>query len=68
MTFPITFPNAVYSITANPKVNTMNTSTGNISVLACVNGTTSGFTLWADSNQGQDFSIEQPCYWIAIGR
>lgn len=68
VTFPITFPNAVYSITANPKVNTMNTSTGNISVLACVNGTTSGFTLWADSNQGQDFSIEQPCYWIAIGR
>lgn len=68
VTFPITFPNAVYSITANPKVNTMNTSTGNISVLACANGTTSGFTLWADSNQGQDFSIEQPCYWIAIGR
>lgn len=68
VTFPITFPNAVYSITANPKVNTMNTSTGNISVLACANGTTSGFTLWADSNQGQDFSIAQPCYWIAIGR
>lgn len=68
VTFPITFPNAVYSITANPQVNTMNTSTGNISVLACVNGTTSGFTLWADSNQGQDFSIAQPCYWMAIGR
>lgn len=68
VTFPITFPNAVYSITANPKVNEMNTSTGNISVLACVNGTTSGFTLWADSNSGQDFSISQPCYWMAIGR
>lgn len=68
VTFPITFPNAVYSITANAKVNQMNTSTGNISVLACVNGTTSGFTLWADSNSGQDFSIAQPCYWIAIGR
>lgn len=68
VTFPITFPNAVYSITANAKVNQMNTSTGNISVLACANGTTSGFTLWADSNSGQDFSIAQPCYWIAIGR
>lgn len=68
VTFPITFPNAVYSITANVKVNEMNTSTGNISVLACANGTTSGFTLWADSNSGQDFSIAQPCYWIAIGR
>lgn len=68
VTFPITFPNAVYSITANAKLNAMNTSTGNISVLACVNGTTSGFTLWADSNSGQDFSIAQPCYWIAIGR
>lgn len=68
VTFPITFPNAVYSINASPKLNQMNTSTGNISILACVNGTTSGFTLWADSNKGQDFSIEQPCYWIAIGR
>lgn len=68
VTFPITFPNAVYSITANAKINQMNTSTGNISVLACVNGTTSGFTLWADSNSGQDFSIAQPCNWIAIGR
>lgn len=68
VTFPITFPNAVYSITANAKINQMNTSTGNISVLACVNGSTSGFTLWADSNSGQDFSIAQPCNWIAIGR
>lgn len=68
VTFPITFPNAVYSINASPKLNQMNTSTGNISILACVNGTTSGFTLWADSNKGQDFSIAQPCYWIAIGR
>lgn len=68
VTFPITFPNAVYSISASPKLNQMNTSTGNISILACANGTTSGFTLWADSNKGQDFSIAQPCYWIAIGR
>lgn len=68
VTFPITFPNAVYSINANPKLNQMNTSTGNITVLACVNGTTTGFSLWGDSNSGQDFSIAQPCYWIAIGR
>lgn len=68
ITFPITFPNAVYSINANPKLNQMNSSTGNITVLACVNGTTTGFTLWGDSNSGQDFGIAQPCYWIAIGR
>lgn len=68
VTFPITFPNAVYSISANPKLNQMNTSTGNITVLACVNGTTTGFSLFGDSNSGQDFSIAQPCYWIAIGR
>lgn len=68
VTFPITFPNAVYSINANPKLSQMNTSTGNITVLACVNGTTTGFSLVGDSNSGQDFSIAQPCYWIAIGR
>lgn len=68
VTFPITFPNAVYSINANPKLNQMNSSTGNITVLACVNGTTTGFTLWGDSDSGEDFGIAQPCYWIAIGR
>lgn len=68
VTFPITFPNAVYSISANPKLSQMNTSTGNITVLACVNGTTTGFSLVGDSNSGQEFSIAQPCYWIAIGR
>ncbi|BBK09267.1 potential tail fiber or connector protein [Klebsiella phage 05F01] len=68
VTFPITFPNTVYSISANPKLNQMNLSTGNITVLACVNGTTTGFNLWGDSNSGQDFGVAQPCYWIAIGR
>lgn len=68
VTFPVTFPNNVYSITANTTVNNMNTSTGNIAILAATSATVSGFTLYADSNSGQDFSIIQPCYWIAIGR
>lgn len=68
VTFPVTFPNNVYSITANTTVNNMNTSTGNIAILAATSATVGGFTLYADSNSGQDFSIIQPCYWIAIGR
>lgn len=67
VTFPTTFPNAVFSTTANTTTRFFTTSDGYTAICACVGQSTTGFTVYVDSGNAEKLTQAQTVNWFAIG-
>lgn len=65
--FPKAFPNAALSVTANTTTRYFTTSDGYSAVCACVGASSTGFTLYIDSDNAESLTQSQVVNWLAIG-